>query len=132
MIPRTAQLWIMSLVLQSDAQLVRLFVNDRATDQGVMAGDFIEPLGGGYAPARMVAADWRVAVAQKLVVASGRRQVFKLVGPVGPVYGYFVTMAKSGQLLLAERFAEPFTLQDGGTVAVTPRFDSAAREAREA
>lgn len=52
-------------------------------------------------------------------------QVFTCSGTGDTVYGYFITGATSGKLIMAEAFATPRALVSGDTLSMTPIFENA-------
>jgi len=121
-------------VNQSQPQdlVLRLFVNDVAPAPGDAAGRFVEPQGFGYAAVRLKGADWEVvdppapAAGQPRTApyARARQQAFTFTGPLGDVYGYYLTRAGSGRIAHAERFAAgPIrVVNNGDRIRITARI----------
>ena len=86
--------------------------------------DFTEPSGHGYALELLTRdTDWTVAAdlataVQKTFTASG--------GNWGNVYGYFMTVVTSHEVIFSELFSDgPYNVVDGGSVKVTAKITAA-------
>lgn len=87
-------------------------------------GDFTEPAGNGYAAAVLTrGTDWVVTAdeavaAQKTFTAAG--------GNWGDVYGYFVCVPSTHEIMCSELFSDgPYNIVDGGSVKVTAKIKCA-------
>ena len=85
---------------------------------------FTEPSGNGYAVITLTrGTDWSVAAdlataVQKTFTAAG--------GNWGNVYGYFITVVTSHEVIFSELFSDgPYNIVDGGSVKVTAKITAA-------
>jgi hypothetical protein len=85
---------------------------------------FTEPSGSGYAVITLTrGTDWTVTAdeatcAQKTFTASG--------GAWGNVYGYFICVATTHEIIFSELFSDgPYNIVDGGSVKVTAKIKAA-------
>ena len=86
--------------------------------------DFTEPSGNGYAAITLTrGTDWTVAAdlataVQKTFTASG--------GNWGNVYGYFIVVPTSHEVIFSELFSDgPYNIVDGGSVKATAKITAA-------
>jgi hypothetical protein len=106
-IAATARQYLLALLTnkaEPEDLLVKLFVNDITPDEDDISSLYVEAEGAGYAPKRLGAKDWSFSNDR----LASKPQTWEFSGPLGPVYGYFVVRERSGQLMWAESFPEPF------------------------
>jgi hypothetical protein len=109
---------------------IRLYVNE--VGPSPLAGDFVEPEGGGYAPKIVRSDGWDTQNAP--VIASYPSQLWHFTGPAGVVRGYFLTRNSDGRI----RWYEPLPggpmkiVNDGDQVRVAINFSFAAPPAEAA
>lgn len=99
---------------------LRLFVSDREPQPGYSLQHYREAQGHGYAPIPLSGQDWTVSAEPPFSAAFGR-QSWTFDGPLGSVFGWFLT-GPGGELLGAERFPDgPYKVQrKGDRIEVAP------------
>jgi len=115
---------ILSFILDNDFVL-RLYVNDFFPDSDTIFKDFEEPSGSGYFPANIVAKKWDIFKNNSgFYEAEYPVQKFSFAGPMGSVYGYFLTKFGTEKILWAKRFSEgPFIIKNAGDfIDIEPKF----------
>jgi|SRR3990167_2415398 len=97
---------------------IKLYVNDVAPEPYNTAENYIEAHG--YRPHILRGRDWIIEKA----IATAAAHVFQFKGFKGAVYGYFLTLAESGDLLWSEAFSDgPYVIQnDGDKITVGARI----------
>lgn len=104
---------------------LRLFVDDQALADTLVAGDLVEADGGGYAAKTLTHGSWTLTTGNDPSDVVYAAQEFTFTGALTTnptIYGYYVTNA-AGTLLWAERLAAAFTpAANGDKLTVTPKF----------
>jgi hypothetical protein len=105
--------------------VLRLFTNNVTPSIGDTEGSYTEAAGNGYSAAPLTASSWTTSGTAPTQVQYPQ-VTFTFSGPVGNVYGYYLTQGVSGKLVAAERFANgPYNIQnDGDQIKVTPTITS--------
>lgn len=101
---------------------IRLFTAPASTPpESAVYTDFTQPSGNGYVAATLTrGTDWSVAgdeatALQKTFTAAG--------GSWGNVYGYFICVPTSHEVMCSEIFSDgPYNIVDGGSVKVTTKI----------
>jgi hypothetical protein len=119
---KEGQMESLRLILSKSLTL-RLFENNIEPDYYNTVNDYKEVGGGGYSPKVLDPARWKFGFIEDLPMAGYKDQVFEFTGPVGLVYGYYITNDASDVVRWAERFVDgPYeVLRTGDTVTVAPR-----------
>lgn len=92
---------------------LHLFSNDVYSKRGDMPGTYDEPIGGGYLPQRLPDELWQKDRGD-YSRDSMRGIRIEFGGPVGPVYGYYVT-DDANAVIWSERFEDgPYDIQQAG------------------
>ena len=102
-----------------------LYVNNVTPSDASVAGTFTEMSTLGYTSKSLVKGSWTVAQnGSSKAEASYAQQSWTFTsGTAVTVYGYFVKRATTGDLVWAERFTAPHTVQNtGDTIRVTPKI----------
>ena len=99
--------------------VLRLFTSNTTPAETDTAGTYTEASGSGYAALTLTGASWTVSGTTQIAYAE---QTFTFTGALGNVYGYYMTRASSGDLILAERFSgAPFAIANNGDqIKITP------------
>jgi hypothetical protein len=104
-------------------QTLKLYTNDIVPAEGHVLSTYTEMTGNGYAAKDLLRADWTVTSSAGVTTATNIQKSFLFVaGTAKTVYGYYVVMndGTADQLLWAERFANPFTVQnDNDEIKIT-------------
>lgn len=102
----------------------RLFTNNIAPAEGDTAATYTEAAGGGYASKALTGATWTITAGNPSTAAYPA-QTWTFTGALtagATVYGYYVTRATTGDLVLAENFS-PFTpAANGDNIVLTPQI----------
>jgi hypothetical protein len=125
-VPNTAEIFILGYVLNKQTPEdvdIRLFVNDYIPTEADTVANYIEAVGGGYAKIDLVPSSWSILPGNP-TVAQHAQVSWTFTGPVGPVYGYYITRRTSNDLVWAERFTNgPYNIQNNNDqIRVTPRL----------
>lgn len=102
-----------------DMELI-LYTNDHTPGLSDDAGDYTEPVGGGYSLKTLAKASWSISTAAGVTSSSYAQQTFSFTADVGDIYGYALTGATSGILYAAERFVDKEPTYNGQTILITP------------
>lgn len=91
-----------------DRLVLHLFVNDFEPSKRAAVDDFVEPQGFGYAPIVIDESEWQIEepTDSENPTVARYSKVFELRGPVGKVYGYFLTREIAGDAICGERFSD--------------------------
>lgn len=102
--------------------VVRLFTNNITPAETDVTGTYVEAGGFGYGSIQVPGGDWTFFQgAPSVALASGK--TFTFTGALGLVYGYYLTQAISGKLIVAERFDVAKTIAEAGDqIRVVPRI----------
>lgn len=121
-VTKNGQLESLKLILSKNL-LLRLFENNINPDYYNNVDDYEEARGGGYSQKILNASKWKFGFFVDEPIAVYPDQVFEFTGPVGLVYGFYVTGMDGKIIRWAERFADgPYeVLRAGDTVTVIPR-----------
>lgn len=102
----------------------RLFATNITPAETDTTGTYTEAAGGGYASKTLTGASWSV-VGGAPSVASYAAQTYTFTGALTTnpsVYGYYVTRATSGDLVLAEPFTSFTPAASGDNIILTPQI----------
>lgn len=104
--------------------VLRLFTNDITPKKSDTTATYQEASGNGYAQKNLDPSGWTVTETVP-PAALHAQQIFSFTGPVGNVYGYFLTRVTSGRIAWAERFANgPYEItRSGDEIKVAPRIE---------
>lgn len=81
---------------------LRLFINDAVPGEGLVK--FTEANGAGYMPLTLVDSQWAISRKDKVWAANYPAQTFLFNGPLGKVYGVYLT--RGSLIVAAERFSD--------------------------
>lgn len=128
LVPNTGEVIALSLLVNktSPENLVyRLYATNVTPSETDTAATFTEATGGGYAAITLTGASWTVTGGAPTSAAYAQ-QTYTFTGALttnATIYGYFVTQATSGTLVLAEAFTTNFTpASNGDTIKLTPQI----------
>lgn len=93
--------------------VLRLYTNDVEPGESDEARKYIEAKGYGYAAVQLRAGDWTILEGPP-AAARAAQKTFTFTGPLGKVYGYYLTRAHNGRLAYAERFPAPQEVASNG------------------
>lgn len=97
-----------------EALNLRLFINDITPSETDDVNDYTEADGDGYAAILLNPANWTL-IPGTPALATYPQRTFTFTAPAESAYGYFITRATTGDLVLAERFENgPTPLQNAG------------------
>jgi len=115
--PNAAEDLVLKLLInQASPQslVLKLFTNDVTPGETDTEATYTEASGHGYAPATLTPGTWTVTTGFPSQAAYPA-QTFTFTGPLGNVYGYYLTQVSSGKLLVAERFQDaPLVVANNG------------------
>lgn len=127
LVPNTGEVIALSLLVNktSPENLVyRLFATNVTPAETDVAGSYTEAAGGGYAAITMTGASWTVTGGAPSTAAYAQ-QTYTFTGALttnATVYGYYVTQATSGTLVLAETFTSFTPATNGDNIKLTPQI----------
>lgn len=104
--------------------IYRLFTNNITPSETDTAGTYTEATGGGYAAKTLTGSSWTITPGAPSSAAYAR-QDWVFSGPLTTnpdIYGYFVTRASTGDLMLAERAVSIATPDAGSEYRVVPQI----------
>ena len=95
--------------------VLRLYTNDYTPVEASVEGSFTEASGNGYAAINLTpASNWAVTPGAP-TDAAFPQQVFTFTGPLGNVFGYYITQVTSGKHVWGERFTDgPYNIVNNG------------------
>lgn len=105
--------------------VLRLFKNNKTPTETDTEADYTEADFTGYAAATLTGASWTSTPGAPSEVSYAQQTFTSSAGSQSqPVYGYYLTQAISGKLVLAERFTDgPYTIvNNGDQIKVTPKI----------
>jgi len=104
--------------------ILRLYENDTFPNYYYENKDYREASGGGYEAKVLEPGKWKFGYIADNPVASYPQQVFEFTGPVGLVFGYYITDEDNKIVRWAEKIADgPYeVLRMGDTVTIVPRI----------
>ncbi len=119
---KKGQLESLKLILSREL-ILRLYTNNINLDYYLEIDDFKEATGGDYTTIILEVDGWKFGFKADDPIATYPEQVFSFKGPVGLVYGYYLTNEDGNIVRWAEKFADvPYdVLRMGDTVTVVPR-----------
>ena len=125
-IPRSAQALMLGMILNKvprDDLIVRLYTNDKKPSYDDTRESYDEVSSMVYDPIHLDASRWLITEEPK-TEATYAEQSFTFSGEAGKVYGYYVTLDDSGDLLWAERFDDgPYNiLNEGDQIRIKLHF----------
>ena len=131
-VPNSSEVIILQYITNNDAPeniSMRLYANDITPNDGSTTASFIEVIEGGYAVRSLSPNGWTI-VSGTPSQASYAELTWSFTGPVGNVYGYYVTRDTGGEVLWAERFTTgPFNVKTAGDeIKVLPRLTLRQRD----
>lgn len=127
LVPNTGEVIALSLLVNKTAPedlVYRLFATNVTPSETDTAATFTEATGGGYAAITLTGANWTVTGGAP-TTASYAQQTYTFTGALttnATVYGYFVTQATSGTLVLAETFTSFTPATNGDNIKLTPQI----------
>lgn len=104
--------------------IYRLFATNVTPAETDTAGSYTEATGGGYASKTLTGASWTVTNGAP-TSATYAQQDWTFSGALttnGTVYGYYVTRATDGDLVLAEAFTSFTPTASGDKILLTPQI----------
>jgi len=119
---KKGQLESLKLIL-SRTLILRLYTNDTQPNYYYEIEDYKEANGGDYKVFTLEPENWKLGFIADDPIATYPEQVFSFKGPVGLVYGYYLTNEDGDIVRWGEKFADgPYeVLRMGDTVTVVPR-----------
>jgi hypothetical protein len=94
--------------------ILRLYSNNRSPAKSDVAGDYTEVSGDGYSSVTLTPEDFVFSPGDP-ATAAYPQVTYTFTGAAGNVYGYFVTRATGGELILANRFSNaPINIANNG------------------
>ena len=101
----------------TESLILKLYSNDLTPEDDDVAELYTEVTGNGYTAKGLSVASLSVAAGSAVYP----QQTWTFTGAAGSIYGYYVVLATSGDLIFAERFSgAPYTVAtNGDTIKVT-------------
>jgi hypothetical protein len=127
LVPNTGEVIALSLLVNKTAPenlVYRLFATNVTPAETDTAGSYTEAAGGGYAAITTTGANWTVTGGAPSTAAYAQ-QTYTFTGPLttnATIYGYYVTQATSGTLVLAETFTSFTPAANGDNIKLTPQI----------
>lgn len=127
LVPNTGEVIALSLLVNktSPENLVyRLFATNITPAETDTAGTYTEAAGGGYSALTLTGASWTVTGGAPSNAAYAQ-QTYTFTGALttnATIYGYYVTQATSGTLVLAETFTSFTPAANGDNIKLTPQI----------
>lgn len=127
LVPNSGEATMLEMILNktpAENLVLRLFVNDKVPAESDNALDYTEASGNGYGSVNLSAASWTVTQGSSTFAAYPEVD-FVFTGPLGNVYGYYLTQISSGKLIWAERFSNgPYNIVNSGDmIMLTPKIE---------
>jgi hypothetical protein len=123
MVPNTGEVIALSYLVNKSAPenlVYRLFTNNITPAETDTASSYTEASGAGYAAITLTGSSWSVSGGAPSS-ASYAQQTWTFTGALGAtVYGYYVTRATTGDLVLAETFTSFTPAANGDNIKLTP------------
>lgn len=119
---------------QRPADLVlRLYVNDVTPDEADDVSRYVEASGYGYQSRVLRGSAWSAPSGNAPAEITYPEQVFTFTGPLGEVYGYYLTRGTPARLEGAERFTNgPYRIEHAAhQIEIALRLTGANAEATE-
>jgi len=103
--------------------VLRLFTNNLTVAETNTESSVTEASGNGYSAITLTGASWTVSGTAPTQIAYAQ-QTFTFTGALGNVYGYYLTQASSGKMIVVEKFSDgPYNIQNNGdTIKITPQI----------
>jgi hypothetical protein len=126
LVPNTGEVialeYLTNKVAASQDLIYRLFATNITPAETDTAGTYTEAAGGGYASKTMTGASWAVTGGAPSSAAYAQ-QTWTFTGALttnATIYGYYVTRASAGDLVLAETFTSFTPAANGDNIKLTP------------
>jgi hypothetical protein len=127
LVPNTGEVMALSYLVNkstSENLVYRLFATNITPAETDTAGTYTEAAGGGYAAITLTGASWTVTAGAPSSAAYAQ-QTYTFTGALTTnptIYGYYVTRATSGDLVLAETFTSFTPATNGDNIKLTPNI----------
>lgn len=127
MVPNNGEVLVLSYLVNKSTPenlVYRYFTNNITPSETDTAGSYTEASGGGYAAMTLTGNNWTVTAGAPSV-ASHAQQTTTFTGALTgnpTIYGYFVTRASTGDLVLAETFSSFTPANNGDVLRLTPQI----------
>lgn len=124
-IPNSAEALLLEYVVNKTAPqdlVLRLFQNDFFPTDTTVLGDITQATFTGYSPVTLTGSNWVSTPGDPSNVAYSQQSFTSTASLQNQtIYGYYLTRLSGGELVVVERFATSYTIQNNGdTVKVTP------------
>lgn len=122
MVPNTGEVIALSYLVNKSAPenlVYRLFTNNITPAETDTAATYTEMSGAGYAAVTCTGASWTVTGGAPSS-ATYAQQTFTFTGAGSAIYGYYVTRATTGDLVLSETFTSFTPAANGDNLKITP------------
>ena len=97
--------------------ILRLFINDVVPNAGTERLDLVEAEGYGYMPVNLDPAKWITSGG----VSTYPQVIMSFSGPLGQIFGCYLTVSGPGTVLWAGRFENPYIVYNAGDdIKLTP------------
>lgn len=120
---QTALEYLVNKVTTPENLVYRLFATNVTPAETDTAGTYTEAAGGGYAAITMTGANWTITGGAPSS-ADYAQQTYTFTGALttnATIYGYYVTRASTGDLVLAETFTSFTPANNGDNIKLTPK-----------
>lgn len=127
LVPNTGEVIALSLLVNKTTPenlVYRLFATNVTPAETDTAASYTEAAGGGYAALTLTGASWTVTGGAPSTAAYAQ-QTYTFTGVLTTnttIFGYYVTQAISGTLVLAETFTSFTPAANGDNIKLTPQI----------
>lgn len=127
LVPNTGEVIALSYLVNKSVPenlVYRLFATNITPAETDTAGTYTEAAGGGYSAITLTGSSWTVTGGAPST-ASYAQQTYTFTGVLTTnttIYGYYVTRATTGDLVLAETFTSFTPATNGDNIKLTPQI----------
>jgi hypothetical protein len=126
-IPNGAEALLLEILVNKTAAqnlVLRLFKNDVTPADTDTVSNYTEADFTGYSAVTLTGANWTATPGDPTEIAYAQQSFTSSAGSQNQtIYGYYLTRATGGELIIAERFGTSYTIQNNGdTIKVTPKI----------
>lgn len=128
LVPNIGEATVLSYLVNKSGNtenlVFRLFTNNITPAETDTAATYTEASGGGYSSVTATGASWTITQGAP-TAATYPQMTYTFTGPLTTnttIYGYYVTRASTGDLVLAETFTSFTPTNSGDNIKLTPQI----------